>query len=187
MIEEIKKNLENSNIKLNPGMTEDEIEKAEKYYNITFPKDLRDLLLNFLPVGESFYNWNDYSEDNTKKIKKMIEDPICGIIYDIENNNFWMDIFGKCPDKIEDRVNKFIEYKDKGFIPKLIPIYSHRYVVSDRDINYPIISVYQTDIIYYGINILDYFEREFDKNKKWTDKDYIEINRIQFWSDIIEK
>lgn len=117
----------------------------------------------------------------------MIEDPICGIIYDIENNNFWMDIFGNCPDKIEDRVNKFIEYKDKGFIPKLIPIYSHRYVVSDRDINYPIISVYQTDIIYYGINILDYFEREFDKNKKWTDKDYIEINRIPFWSDIIEK
>lgn len=187
MIEEIRKILENKNIKMNRGMTEKEIITAENYYNIKFPIDLKELLMSFLPIGDRFYNWNDYSEENVSKIKDMLQFPIEGIIFDIEEDNFWMDRFGKCPEKIEERVKKFLEYKNKGLIPKLVPIFAHRYMLSDKNINYPVISVYQTDIIYYGADLLEYFDNEFNRE---DDKPIHILNKeirpIPFWSEIIE-
>ena len=51
------------------------------------------------------------------------------------------------------------EYKTK---PKLIPIYSSRYIPeSPKETGNPVFSVYQTDIIYYGFDLLSYFENEF--------------------------
>lgn len=71
-------------------------------------------------------------------------------------------------------------------VPKLIPIYGHRYIpiVNGLD-NPPIFSVYQTDVIYYGIDLENYFRIEFDF-LKWDvindaiDKDKITL--IPFWS-----
>lgn len=160
-------------------MTENEIAKAEKFYDIVFPKDLKKLLMNFIPVSTKFYNWNNYSEENISKIKNALEWPYEGIIFDIENNNFWLEEFGECPKSKEEKIQIFKKYRNK--IPKLIPIFSHRYVVSDKDKNYPIISVYQTDIIYYGSNLLEYFENEFNHTHNITN-----IKEIPFWSIIIE-
>ena len=74
----------------------------------------------------------------------------------------------------------FNNYKNN--IPKIIPIYSHRYVISDNNVEYPVISIHQTDVIYYGANLLEYFENEFNKTYNIS-----KINKITFWSDIIEK
>ena len=69
--------------------------------------------------------------------------------------------------------------------PKLIPIYSHRYLpIIDGEDDPPVISVVGSDIIYYGCNLSDYFNREF-----FGGKGAISIpmnNRIPFWSDIID-
>lgn len=180
MIEKIRKILEEKNIQLNRGMSENEINKAEVFYGIEFPNDMREMLMNFVPVSDGFYNWNDYSEENVSVIKDMIEWPYEGIIYDIENNDFWLEEFGERPNNKEDKIQIFIKYKNN--IPKLIPIFSHRYIVSGKDVNYPIISVHQTDIIYYGSNLLEYFENEFNKTNNLTN-----IKEIPFWSTIIEQ
>jgi hypothetical protein len=73
----------------------------------------------------------------------------------------------------------FENYRNK--IPKLIPIFSHRYVVSGKDADYPIISVYQTDIIYYGSNLLEYFKHEFNHTHNITN-----VKEIPFWNQIID-
>ena len=186
MIEEIRKILEDNNIQLNVGMTENEITKAEEFYGIEFPKDMKEMLMNFVPISNGFYNWNDYSDENISRIKDMIEWPYEGIIYDIENNEFWLEEFGKCPKNIEDRIQMFKKYiaENEVQIPKLIPINSHRYVISGKVADYPIISVYQTDIIYYGSNLLEYFENEF--NHTYNITNIANIKRIPFWNQIID-
>lgn len=179
MIEEIRKILEDNNIQLNIGMTENEITKAEDFYGIEFPQDMKELLMNFVPISNNFYNWNDYSEENITKIKKMLEWPFEGIIFDIENNDFWLEEFGEYPENKEDKIQMFENYRNQ--IPKLIPIFSHRYVVSGKDADYPIISVYQTDIIYYGSNLLEYFKHEFNHTHNITN-----VKEIPFWNQIID-
>ena len=57
---------------------------------------------------------------------------------------------------------EFLENVNNETVPKFIPIYQHRYVPCFPDImNFPVISVYQTDIIFYGDNLEDYFGQEF--------------------------
>ena len=46
--------------------------------------------------------------------------------------------------------------------PKLIPLIGHRYLPEEpHEGGNPVFSVYQSDVIYYGANLADYFEREF--------------------------
>jgi len=182
VIEKIKKILKNNNIQLNVGMTSAEIIRAEEFYDIEFPKDMKEMLMNFVPVSNRFYNWNDYFEENVSKIKYMLEWPYDGIIFDIENSNFWLEEFGERPENIEERIQIFKKYinQNRNQIPKLIPIFAHRYVVSGKYADYPILSVYQTDIIYYGYNLLDYFEHEF--NNKNNFNIIRDIKEVPFWS-----
>ena len=48
-------------------------------------------------------------------------------------------------------------------------------------------SVYQSDIIYYGADLADYFEREFFSEGKMVDPvPYASVRRIEFWSFLVE-
>ena len=57
---------------------------------------------------------------------------------------------------------EFLENASNETVPKLILVNGHRYVPCFPDImDVPVISLYQTDIIFYGNNLEDYFKREF--------------------------
>lgn len=66
--------------------------------------------------------------------------------------------------------------------PQLIPIYSHRYIsyIPDGE-NIPIFSIAQSDIIYYGRNLIFYFEDEFDIKEHGDN----ECQYIKFWSNLL--
>ena len=185
-IEKIRQILENKEIEILNGLSDEEFEKIEKFYNIKFPKVLKILYKSFLP---NLYNWRDFSEDNVEKIKKYLNMPIEGILFDIQYNSFWMDCFGEKTGDIEQNKAKAEEYLKNAKeeeVPRLIPIYSHRYVPSFPDsIDVPVFSVMQTDIIYYGKNIENYFEHEFGNNynpeQEIADLGVIEI---PFWSKL---
>ncbi len=60
----------------------------------------------------------------------------------------------------------------------------------------PVFSVHQTDIIYYGKNLWDYFEQEFGPHGEgWyggqqyaetTSEEYLAVHRpIRFWSSLV--
>jgi len=48
-----------------------------------------------------------------------------------------------------------------------------------------VFSVYQADVIHYGADLTDYFEREFAgwSHRPWPDH----IKYIRFWSDLVER
>jgi len=168
-------------VKFEPGLSESEIDGIEKMYKIKFPIDYRLLLSKSLPVSDGFPNWRLTTEENQIEIKKRIDFPESAIIWDIKNNEFWPKVWGKLPNDVIDRVNIFKRFMEKA--PKLIPVYSHRYIPSPPyEAGNPIISVYGSDMIFYGEDIDQYFQNEFGKKNM---VDYRKIKEIPFWSALV--
>ncbi|MFP4977505.1 SMI1/KNR4 family protein [Paenibacillus sp. CN-4] len=166
------------------GLTQSEFEEIERQYQFEFPPDLRDFLSIALPTSDKFINWRDMSTLNVELVQKRLDWCLEGILFDIEHNNFWLKEWGKKPDELLKATNKCIDEYKKA--PKLIPIFSHRYIPSTPfESENPVFSVHQTDIIYYGENLCSYLMVEFDL-KKYEEIDFSNIKHITFWSDIID-
>jgi hypothetical protein len=177
--------LKEKGVEFTTGLKEVEIEEIEKLYNIQFPPDLKEFLMFALPISDGFVNWIDKSKENIESITDRLNWALEGIIFDIEHNEFWMNDWGKKPTSFKVAVNIATMHYNKA--PKLIPIYSHRYIPSNPlEKGNPIMSVHQTDIIYYGENLFSYFLVEFDF-KEHKDIGFENIKRIPFWSDIINQ
>lgn len=163
------------------GLTDSEALSAEHQFGFEFPPDLRLLLQSFLPVGEDFPNWRSGPE---KELQDWLDWPFRGMCFDIENNAFWLPEWGARPENLEEA----FEVARKALVeaPKLIPVFSHRYIPDWPAVSgNPVLSVYQTDIIYYGFDLASYFNREFGMSEPlWAAK---APQRVPFWSDIIDR
>ena len=187
-IEELIENLEHKKIQFADGLTNEELEIVESKFKLRFPPDLKLFLQTKLPISENFVNWKlgINSEIESQKIIEKINWPLKGLLFDIKENDFWLHEWSDKPDTLEERI-EIAKEKFSNF-PKLIPIYSHRYIPETpyRNGN-PIFSVYQMDIIYYGFDLANYFSSEFDfKLSNNFEKLERPINHIEFWSDFVE-
>jgi hypothetical protein len=162
------------------ALTLDEIESAEAEFEVSFPPDLRAFLTTALPVGEGFPNWRQTA---AAQIRERLEWPRDGILFDVAHNSFWPDELGDRPDDDVEARRQVGAWVDAA--PRLLPVYSHRYIpsVPDEPGN-PIFSVYQTDTIYYGMNLPDYLNKEFGVRNPYEVPD--EPRRIEFWSDLVD-
>ena len=108
------------------------------------------------------------------------------MLFDIEKNSFWREVWGDKPNSIQER--KKIAEQCYLTYPKLIPVYSHRYIPASPELEgNPIFSVYQMDIIYYGNDLLHYFQEEFNLEKgRVSAYEEYPNRKIEFWSDIAE-
>lgn len=176
--------LQKRGIKFEQGLTQSEIKKIESEYSLKLPQDFIDFYTHVVLIGDLFYNWRDFSKENISKNKeKMTKYIEQGITFDIENNNFWYKKWGRKP--LDKHQQLAVFFKEFAHIPKLIPIYGHRFMPTTiaNNAELPIISVSQTDVIYYGHNILDFLERQFlEKDPMNVEQAY---ETIPFWTDLI--
>ena len=132
------------------GLTERQLQAAEGYYGFQFPPDLRSALASALPVGKRFPDWRD-----PESVLDRMNWPWEGIVFDLEHSDRWLTVWGPRPKSIREQLEIVRTWYQR--IPRLIPIYGHRYLpATPCKAGNPILSVYQTDIIYYGMN-LDYW------------------------------
>jgi hypothetical protein len=159
------------------GYTQSELDTAQRKYGLVFPPDLVDLFLKRRPVQ----GWDWRSDD--REIREMLERPYEGLLFDVENSGLWWPEWGIRPEGTAER--KAILRKVVDEAPKLIPLLSHRYIPSEpNETGNPIFSIVQSDVIYYGTDLADYFEREFVNNQKPL---ITHIKPIRFWSDLVER
>lgn len=181
-MKEIIRVLKNNNIILADGMSDFELEKIEKLYNIEFPLKLKELYKLALPVSKGFYNWRlALQEENKPKFMKLLNKPFEEVREDVEEID-WVEKWGNEPASRVEVNNKIIDKLAKA--PKLIPIYKHRYAISTSEENSPILSISGWDIIYYGTDLENYIEVEFG-DFLLKDIDFSQIKDIDFWSDIM--
>ena len=186
------------------GLTDAEIDDAERRWSVRFPPDFR-LFLRHLHttdrpmvgarfVGDklmpsewpSFYNW----KTDTAELQEYLDWPVDGLLFDVENNDRWLLSWGERPDSRQGRAT--LVRGLAATAPRLIPIYSHRYLLAEPcQAGNPVFSIYQTDVILYGADLRHYFLTEFagllgiqpgpfhDEAASTT----IDIRSIPFWSE----
>ena len=69
-IDRIKMLLLENGISLEPGLSDEEIQKVETIYGIEFPEQWLAVYQQLLPISEGFYNWRDFSAENIEHIKR---------------------------------------------------------------------------------------------------------------------
>lgn len=182
---EIIRKLKAKKVKFEHGLSDEEVQQIENKFNLNFPPDLRDFLQKELPISDGFINWRLglQSKSEAMDIRKRIDWPFSGIVFDIEHNAFWMEEWGEKSSDLNKNIMVAEIYYET--YPKMIPIYSHRYIPSEpHKTGNPVFSIYQTDIIYYGYDLAHYFAHEF--HFELSDKFPIinAPNHIDFWGDI---
>jgi hypothetical protein len=164
------------------GLKDDEIDKIEKKYSIKFSQEHRAFLkiLHTIDRKETieyeetidgnskitiekrpfFYNWQ---EDDTE-IKERLKWPYRTILQDVLGaNQVWLKSWGTKPESNDDKTNIFLSWFNKT--PRLLPVRSHRFAVSDSNLtDKPILSVWGSDIIVYGWNFRHYLLNELKEH-----------------------
>ncbi len=162
------------------GLSEKEMEVVENRYGILFPPDLKLFLMTEMPVSSGFIDWRDDSSENISEVKSRLGIPLEGLIFDIKYNHYWFDAWGQRPDDLRDAID--VCKREYAKIPKLIPVYSHRYIpMCPYEVGNPIFSIHQTDVINYGEDLISYLKVEFSL-KKYRDIKFDMIKEINFWS-----
>lgn len=161
--------LQEHKIPMKDGLTVEYIEHIQKTFDIIFPVDFKDMLMSFVPSADWFTDWSDLSS-----IEDKINFPIDWIIFDIEHNDLWLDNWWN-KDCIKDYRKHF------SSVSRLIPIYEHRYVCGGNMQNMPVFSVYQSDIIVYWDNLVNYFMSEFNQTPLPESTSVY----VPFWSDLL--
>jgi len=157
------------------GYTAAELDDAQARFALRFPPDLVALLRARRPA--SGYNWTGPEDP----IRRALAWPLAGLLFDVENG-LWRPEWGERPADAEERAECLAALLAAA--PPLIPILGHRYLPAEPfAAGNPVLSVYQSDIIYYGRDLEDYFTHEFGGD---TGPVTEPVRRIRFWSDIID-
>jgi len=190
-IESVVARLRSAGIQFDEGMSEKELVLAEEKYRVRFPPDLRDFLQIALPLSGSSSGWFPSwrraitgDEESHRKIVASLEWPADGICFDIEHNGFWMEEeWGHRPSELDQA--KDLAKRKIAEAPRLIPIFSHRYIPSEPNTpGNPVFSIYQTDIIHYGAELISYLEAEFLGGT--LPEDITSVRPVRFWNRLVE-
>ena len=161
-----------------PPYTKDQLDDVQAKWELRFPPDLVALFLERRPVSSSGH-MVDWISDSDETIREALGWPLKGFWFDVEKSDFWWPEWGVRP---TDRDERYAALKAAFDVaPTLIPIFAHRYIPAEpHETGNPVFSVWQTDVIYYGADLMDYFDREFGEGKRGPLP--ADLKEIPFWS-----
>ena len=158
------------------GLSNREIDRTEDRYGFRFPPDLREFLQTAMPKGPQFPDWRSGDE---AQLREWLDIPRDGVLFDIEQNSFWLPEWGPKPAAIKDALSIASELIQAA--PKLIPIFMHRMMPDEPHLpGNPVFSVHQTDIIVYGLDLHAYLHAEFHPLPMARTHDRA-MRSIRFW------
>lgn len=162
------------------GYTQSQLDAAQERYGLHFPPDLVDLLLDRRPTD----GW-DWCRDDAG-IRRALEHPLSGLLFDVEHNALWWPEWGERPTTAEERAQIVTAVVEAA--PRLIPLIGHRYIPQEPpEPGNPVFSVMQSDVIYYGADLADYFQREFFPEPFPGTPVREDVRHIPFWSDLVDR
>ncbi|MFD8805250.1 hypothetical protein [Streptomyces sp. NPDC059597] len=176
-----------------PGLTEDEFEHIEHEYGFEFADDHRAFLAAGLPInvppeeGQTWARpWPEWRGGDPDSLRKQLDRPVEGVLLDVEHSGFWHDSWGERPASQAVALGRARRHLAKT--PVLVPVYAHRYLPAGRGTSgHPVLSVWQTDTIYYGEDLVDYIHREFDETRGEVDESWNPRATVPFWRDLLAR
>lgn len=128
----------------------------------------------------------DWIKTSEVEIQRMLDWPFEGFWFDVRENELWWHEWGAKPKSALEQKARLAEvFADT---PKLIPLSGHRYLPEKpAERGNPVLSVHQSDVIYYGANLSDWFKREAVTNGDWTGLPPLVAKEIPFWSEAVRR
>lgn len=161
---------------VSPGLTDDEFAAIEREFGFTFAADHHAFLAAGLPTGRGWPDWRGPDRD---ALRERLAGPVEGVLFDVAENDFWYEGWGARPGSAADAV--VIARKYLLTVPRMVPVFGHRYLPAGISAH-PVLSMYQTDIIYYGNDLADWVRREFGLGSPSTAKPRA---TVPFWRDLL--
>lgn len=159
------------------GLSNQEIDEIETKYEVKFSSAHREFLkvLHTVDRKKKYIGWDEKGNSliketsffhnwlkDEKEIRGYLSWPKDFLIDDILQGSIWLKSWGKKPISKTDQESIFLNWYNKA--PKLVPINSHRFVISEpKDSDNPILSVYGQDTIVYGSNMRHYLINELEE------------------------
>ncbi len=167
--------LEDLRLPVEAGLSAAEQRRVEQTFEFKFNPDHRALLSAGLPVGGRWPNWREPAS-----VRDRLDEPIDGVIFDVEENGFWWKGWGDRPEGTAEAVRA--ARRELRRTPRLVPIYGHRFCPALPRFGLPVLSVVQTDVVVYGRDLVDYLTREFGSGA--TDE-VGPVQTVPFWGELI--
>ncbi|BEL04527.1 hypothetical protein Q0Z83_027180 [Actinoplanes sichuanensis] len=177
---------------IEPGLTDAEFDAIEREFGFHFADDHRAFLAAGLPVNSRPeppapgvirahpQPWPDWRHADRDELRGLLDWPAEGVLFDVENNGFWYEQWGPRPTDSASAVAAAKRMLTR--VPVLAPVYGHRYLPAERGaVGHPVMSVWQTDIIFYGVDLADYIDREFGHGGS-DDEPRV---TVEFWRDLL--
>lgn len=141
---------------LTPGLTADELAVLQAQWGIEFSADHADFLHLAVPLGEGWVDWRGAAEP----IAHLLRIPIEGLLHDVDHNDFWPRSWGP---RIADPARaREAAIEELVTWPTLLPLYGHRYLPpGPLGSPSPVFSVVQSDVTYFGFDLVEWVQREF--------------------------
>lgn len=168
-----------------PGLSKDELSSIEAGYGFEFSDDHRAFLAAGLPLDRpiasdlrhpSRPSWPDWRAGDQEHLQAMLDWPVEGVLFDVEENDYWYETWGSRPEVMEEALAMA---RDKlSEVPKMVPVVGHRYLPAGRGTwGHPVMSMYQTDIIYYGADLLQFVGGKVEPQ-------HCPSGAVPFWRDL---
>jgi hypothetical protein len=161
------------------GLTDREVARVEQTFGFQFADDHRAFLAAGLPIGPS---WPDWRRGDPAALRERLDRPVHGVLFDVEHNGYWHESWGERPGDRRAAVAAAEPHLRK--VPQMVPVFGHRFLPAGRGSHgHPVLSIHQTDIIYYGYDLADYIHREFGGPA--TDRGGEPTATVSFWRDFV--
>jgi hypothetical protein len=165
-----------------PGLLDVEFARVEHEYGFEFADDHRAFLAAGLPRGNGWPDWRDGDPDD---LRWRLDRPVSGVLFDVEHDEVWHDTWGERPADLADALATARQHLAR--VHTMVPVYAHRYLPAGRGTSgHPVLSIMQTDIIYYGVDLIDYIHQEFGgPGIARSDPRWQPHSSVAFWSDYL--
>lgn len=161
-------------VRILPGMSEAELARVQDQFGFRFVAEHRAFLRIGLPAGNSWPDWRAGPE-----LGPLLNRPVDGVLFDVRHNDRWPAGWGARPADPAER--EAAARAQLARAPRLVPVHGHRYLpAAPAGEPSPVLSVMQSDVIYYGGDLLNYVEVEFAQAARRLDG----LQPVPFWSEL---
>ena len=128
--------------------------------------------------------WPNWRDDDPGKLREALDWPVEGVLFDVKHG-YWDPGWGEQPENRAEAVEAAKVHL--ATVPRMVPVYGHRYLPAGRGSHgHPVLSMWQTDIIYYGADLVDYIQHEFGATEPHTGGPRLNPRAtVPFWRDFV--
>lgn len=138
------------------GLSSSALNELAHRIGMPIPPDLREFWATAWPVGKGWWDWRRTEWSRAKTNERITAE----LMFHVESGDTWLKSWGERPKRKAEARELVLAWVANG--PALVPLYSHRFAVCEPALpDTPVLSIYNSDWIYYGWNLASYLEHEF--------------------------